>query len=213
MDSLGIVEIRNALNMRVAIEVTPTTIIDYPTIIALSRYLADGSDGFCDTSGVRDMETRSSPRSNVEGASLPPLKISVVWLCILRLLIKFFNICGIATSYACGLDVLRCTLRTLTAPQYAFLPLLPHYQLHRTRCRPSIHLNQCLWNDGISKMCKGRRQSHTKHVLDAFLQMLMYLMPLPSQFLGTFEIRLLLFCLIFTSTIDHVIYRLLYISQ
>ena len=48
VDSLGIVEIRNALNLRVAIEMTPTTIIDYPTITALSTYLADGSDGFCD---------------------------------------------------------------------------------------------------------------------------------------------------------------------
>ena len=61
MDSLGIVEIRNALNMRVAMEVTPTTIIDYPTITTLSTYLADGSDCFCDTSSVHDMETRSIP--------------------------------------------------------------------------------------------------------------------------------------------------------
>ena len=91
MDSLGIVEIRNALNMRVAIEVTPTTVIDYPTITALSTYLADGSDGFCDTSSVRDLETRSSPGSNVEGASLPPLTINVVRLCILQLLRNFFQ--------------------------------------------------------------------------------------------------------------------------
>ena len=199
MDSLGIVEIRNALNMRVAIEMTPTTIIDYPTITALSTYLADGSDGFCDTSSVRDMETRSSLIPDVEGASLPPLTISVFWLCILRLLRKLLHV---ATSYASGLDMFRCTLRTLTVPQFAFLPLLPLYQLHQTRCRLSIHLNQCLWNDGISKMCKRPRQLHTKHVLDAFLQMPMHLMPLPSQSRGTFEISLLLSCLIFTSLVD-----------
>ena len=109
--------------------------------------------------------------------------------------------CSTATSYASGLDVFRCTLRTLTVPQSAFLPLLPHYQLHQTRCRSLIHLNQCLWNDGISKMCKRPRQLHTKHVLDAFLQMLMYLMPLPSQSRGTLKISLLLSYLMLTSMV------------
>ena len=69
MDSLGIVEIRNALNARVAMDLTPTTIIDYPTVKALSTYLADGSDSLCDTSSVHDMETKGIPGLNALRAS------------------------------------------------------------------------------------------------------------------------------------------------
>ena len=84
VDSLGTVEIRNALSTRVAMELTPTTIIDYPTILALSTYLADSKDSLCDTPFVHDIETESIPEFSTQ-ASAPSLTGCVIRLCITNL--------------------------------------------------------------------------------------------------------------------------------